>query len=72
MSMKPAAMMVATKCRAGAWPTALELGAMLYEANCDQAEARDLVGRYRDAIAGGASHEDELMAQLRAFSLRTQ
>lgn len=70
MSKKPAAMMVATKLRAGAYPTVLEFGALLRGNGEAQAEARALAIRYQNATAARPSTEDAFMALLRAFSLR--
>ncbi len=67
--MKPALAAVVGKLQAGAYPTVLEFGALLRENGTDPAQARGLVAQYQDATAGSASNEDELMAQLRSFSL---
>jgi hypothetical protein len=69
--MKPALAAVVRKSLAGQWPSALEMGAMLFESGCDQTEARSLVKAYAQAIADipRTSAEDEFMRSLRAFSL---
>ena len=69
--MKPALAATVRKTLAGQWPSALEMGAMLFESGCDQTEARNLVKAYAQAIAEipSASAEDEFMRSLRLFSL---
>ena len=68
--MKPALAATVRKTLAGQWPSAFEMGAMLFESGCDQTEARNLVKAYAQAIAEmPGSAEDEFMRSLRAFSL---
>lgn len=66
---KPALTAFVAKMRAGKYPTILEYGALLHEAGCSQTEARDMTLRYKTALSGHSSAEDELMASLRSFSL---
>ena len=70
--MKPALLAVTAKIHAGAYPSVLEYGTLLFETGVGQSEARALTSRYADAIGGCASHEDALMASLRSFSLRRE
>ena len=67
--MKLALHTVVTKLRAGQLPSVMEYGAVLYEAGCDQAEARAMTAAYARDIAGHSTAEDRLMAELMSFSL---
>ena len=69
---KPALYAFCAKLRAGAYPTVVELGAMLYEAGCDRDEARAEVLRYQEAIEGLEPVDDgfeRFMDSLKAFKL---
>lgn len=69
--MRPALARVVELRSFGAWPTALEVGAMLFEAGCDQAEAQVLVAGYADARPDHRGDaEAEAVALLQSFRLR--
>jgi hypothetical protein len=69
MPHKPALATVVTQLRAGRLPSALQYGALLREAGCDQAEARSMTAAYAKDLSGHSSAEEEFMESLRAFSL---